>query len=472
MRSIISPFAATPRGIASRRPETVVRPDTARNRRVGAARIVCTRHALLSSIRRHREQGTDVRKSSKALDANGLADRIAIETASSRSIEYRCTLVTPMYGGGVKAGVVDQDMPIRATAIRGQLRYWWRFLHRQRHDAAHPGQPITAEALFAAERAIWGGLGKASTSDDALTKSKIVVRVVPGKGASPLWLQTQDQTRGNKGKIRFDWKPHISEAARYALFPAQGQTDKSGHLVVKQPATLLQPRYAFHLHVSHSQDTDPASLSDQAWQSVLDAVRWWANFGGIGARTRRGLGAALVRQEGTPLAPISPVELRQAGCRLHLGSATGKDLGKAMDAWHDAIGALKQYRQGPPRRKIRPWPEAEAIRLLSGKHLRGENDAVEIFPRAMLGLPIITHFKDGGRGKDDDPEDSTLRPLPSEAGFDGPAERMASPLIVRPVFVRGNWYPAALLLPADAARSMGVRLSYKTATGEIGRAHV
>ncbi len=45
---------------------------------------------------------------------------------------YRCTLVTPMYGGGVDAGKVDEDMPIRATAIRGQLRiFWWRIAHSQ-----------------------------------------------------------------------------------------------------------------------------------------------------------------------------------------------------------------------------------------------------------------------------------------------------------------------------------------------------
>lgn len=407
-----------------------------------------------------------MRKSSGAPDVRGLADCIEAETQSKKTIEYRCTLVTPMYGGGVQARVVDPDMSIRATAIRGQLRYWWRFLHRQRHNAAHPEKPISPEGLFAAERALWGGLGNASNSDDPLAKSKIVVRVMPCDGISPVWIKTQSQGQGRNGKIRFDWESGISDAARYALFPAQGQTDKPGRSVKKEPATLLQCRYAFQLYVAQSQGEHAKDLTEEQWQSVRDALRWWANFGGVGARTRRGLGALQVKQDGKPVAPVSPAELRQAGCTLHLGEATGSDISKAMDAWEVAVGMLKQYRQGSPRRVIRPWPETEAIRQLSGKRLRGNDKVIEIFPRAMLGLPIITHYKDGGPGDNADPEDSTLVPLPADAGFDGTAERMASPLIIRPILVRGKWYPAALLLPADAARTMGVRLSYKTSAGD------
>lgn len=31
---------------------------------------------------------------------------------------YDCELVTPLYGGGVTAGEVDEEMPVRASAIR------------------------------------------------------------------------------------------------------------------------------------------------------------------------------------------------------------------------------------------------------------------------------------------------------------------------------------------------------------------
>ena len=39
---------------------------------------------------------------------------------------YQIELITPMFGGGVVAGTVDTGFPIRPTAIRGHLRYWWR----------------------------------------------------------------------------------------------------------------------------------------------------------------------------------------------------------------------------------------------------------------------------------------------------------------------------------------------------------
>lgn len=35
-------------------------------------------------------------------------------------------LITPLFGGGVEAGVNDPITPIRASGIRGQLRFWWR----------------------------------------------------------------------------------------------------------------------------------------------------------------------------------------------------------------------------------------------------------------------------------------------------------------------------------------------------------
>ena len=46
--------------------------------------------------------------------------------------EIRCELITPIYGGGIQAAVPDVLMPIRVTAIRGQLRFWWRLLAQQK----------------------------------------------------------------------------------------------------------------------------------------------------------------------------------------------------------------------------------------------------------------------------------------------------------------------------------------------------
>ena len=66
-----------------------------------------------------------------------------------RVVTARCTLVTPMFGGGVTAGEVDRDMPIRASALRGQLRFWWRLLHGAGRKSAD---------LFDTESLLWGGI--------------------------------------------------------------------------------------------------------------------------------------------------------------------------------------------------------------------------------------------------------------------------------------------------------------------------
>ena len=61
----------------------------------------------------------------------------------------RCKLITPMFGGGVTPGEVDREMPIRASALRGQLRFWWRLLYRADRKPSD---------LFDVESDLWGGI--------------------------------------------------------------------------------------------------------------------------------------------------------------------------------------------------------------------------------------------------------------------------------------------------------------------------
>ncbi len=37
---------------------------------------------------------------------------------------YDIELITPMFGGGVETRVNDPSLPVRPTAIRGQLQFW------------------------------------------------------------------------------------------------------------------------------------------------------------------------------------------------------------------------------------------------------------------------------------------------------------------------------------------------------------
>ena len=73
-----------------------------------------------------------------------------------------------MYGGGVKAGEVDLNMPIRASALRGQLRFWWRLLN----SATYP----TSVGLFNAESALWGGI---SSNGPQASQVRLQVKASP-----------------------------------------------------------------------------------------------------------------------------------------------------------------------------------------------------------------------------------------------------------------------------------------------------
>ncbi len=353
---------------------------------------------------------------------------VAASNAPLRVFVFRCALVTPMYGGGVRAGSVDTAMPIRATGIRGQLRRWWRLLALAR---SAPDVP-TSTRLFEIERAVWGGLGGAGS----LTRSAVSVAVSASRVAPGTLRRARDY-----------------RDARYALFSADEQT------------RLLPPGLEFRLTVSV-----PEALAEQ----MLQSIRWWAAFGGVGARTRRGLGAVLVRDDsGRPLPMPDIAEINAAGCSLAL--VKYGDGRQALGAWEAAIRRFETFRQGPgvarrdrgqqrgatPGRSL--WPEPDSIRRLTGQALRrGERTHAPAegmptaFPRALFGLPIITHFKDGGSRADDDPRDTELVPVP--AGSEEPATRMASPLLLRPMWSDGVWYAGALVLPHEALRKAALML--------------
>lgn len=57
-------------------------------------------------------------------------------------------LITPMIGGGARPGRPDQFWPIRSSAIRGHLRFWWR--------ALYSGRFVSSQELKREEARIWG----------------------------------------------------------------------------------------------------------------------------------------------------------------------------------------------------------------------------------------------------------------------------------------------------------------------------
>ena len=78
----------------------------------------------------------------------------ALRTDIAETVTVRCELITPMYGGGVRPGEVDTEMPVRASAVRGQLRFWWRLLH---------AAGLPPREGFSLECWLWGGIRKSGS---------------------------------------------------------------------------------------------------------------------------------------------------------------------------------------------------------------------------------------------------------------------------------------------------------------------
>jgi CRISPR-associated protein Cmr1 len=358
---------------------------------------------------------------------------------------YACKLVTPLYGGGVSAGVVDQAMPVRAAALRGQLRFWWRMACAPLDDP---------KAMFKAESAIWGGIG---AKGPAASRVRVRVRDTSAAVLKPAFRYQPDQR--HPGKLR-SFPTAEGWAEPYALFSAQGKLDRSRTGFEEVPEELAQAGLSFNVEIALDDQ-----LSEPQRAEVLAALRWWASFGGIGARTRRGLGSVLV----DGLEPVCQREVSRRNGQLELRKA-GSD---PAWAWKESVGRLKAFRQGlgtgrnPPEPGSRSpagrslWPEADTLRALSGKADKRHATrlvTVDAFPRAAFGLPVVFHFNtfsDPG-----DPDDHVLEP--ADRSRNDKRDRMASPLIVGPYWEGKHWCPMALLLPGwNAAISQPLKLKGK-----------
>jgi len=329
--------------------------------------------------------------------------------------------LTPLYGGGVKAGISDPDMPVRVAAIRGHLRFWWRLL-----QSRHPDHPRGGETLFAAERALWGGMSEGE--GDHASKVRLRISVC----AKPQIVSLNEFKQAAKKR---------DEILNYVLFPARQTADEP---------SLIKQGLEFQLSV-----VCDARCTPQQQQEVIDSLRWWASFGGIGARTRRGLGAVQVTGEG--ITAVTAEEVKRHGCDL-VSRARKAD---ALEAWYQAVEKIRDFRQkqgvarnqGPGRSF---WPEPDSIRQITNKPNLARNPTAPhppehpariSFPRAALGLPILFEFK----GTSTDPDKTELLPCNQD--------RMASPLIVKPMAqADGRFAPIALRLPLDHLDTLHLEL--------------
>jgi len=311
----------------------------------------------------------------------------------------------------------DPVSVVRATEVRGQLRFWWRALRGWQAKGS-------LEELRNLESALFGSAGEG--------------------GASPVAVEVEVLERGKDVEVA-QYGPQYGPAVQWYLgFPLRG---KGGWARVKEGV-------AFRLRLRFPERVKSLNLAEE-----LEAALWaWETFGGIGARTRRGFGALLRKGASPPTEEEIRERLgrysRQGGWPEGVPHLTPQSLVRVVSlSWKELAERYQAFRQARPRGNSRSpgrslWPEPDEIRRLTGRHAptHPPRHPVRKFPRAHFGLPIIFHFKDRG-----DPPDTTLK-LPE-------AERRASPLLFRPLgkeqrpcvvaVLEGDRFPEEKLLLED-----------------------
>jgi CRISPR-associated protein Cmr1 len=281
--------------------------------------------------------------------------------------------------------------------------------------------------MRAAEGEIWGSTDKVSPIQIEILNARLGTEVM---------------------SVRREGDRTVYEEPRYALFPAQSKDS------VKRDFRPIFKGGSFDLKFRC-----PAGYVDD-----LDAaLRYWTNFGGIGSRNRRGLGALFCNQ--TSGRYYDPADLpaqaeprawpQLKGAYLVTGNPKAPFLHQA--AWEAATNLLKDFRQQRSGHMGRSkWPEPDAIRRITGQSAPDHAKPVtreDEFPRGQFGGPIIFHFRQDGH-RAGDPDETTLLPV-----VDGQvADRMASPLILKPMAVsESHSVPICLILNAPQPEGFVLR---------------
>lgn len=347
-----------------------------------------------------------------------------------------CELITPMYGGGTVSTKVDTKMPIRASAIRGQLRFWWRLLAKHKWKAEHEWK---LKDIPQKEKEIWGGIG--SGGDDGIA-GNVLLRV-----------NNLSRRITENHLVRYD--DDSLKGLKYVLFTAYNETDKT-----KTPHKLLEQGLTFDLQFAFC---EKIVHQNEIKNQVIETLQWWVNFGGLGFRSRKGLGAICANQclDYPQICELlSKEDVEKAGCRLAIKQNNSNN--SALQALQFAINKLSNFRQAPgvgrnpgqaPNRPGRShWPEPDALRRIQknlGYDRRHEpkHPAGNVFARSVFGLPINYQSRQ---------EKALNIMLKPEFG-----ERLPSPLILRPRLIdkkgqQKQYQPMALVLPYDDILNMKV----------------
>jgi CRISPR-associated protein Cmr1 len=325
-----------------------------------------------------------------------------------KTLELSLKVITPLFGGGYEPRETDPVSPVRAAAIRGHLRFWWRALYGAGFE--------TAEDLFREEKALWGS---------AEEPGKACIRVnITNKGSLKPHSQIAPRTT-----------PRTGPQEGIFLFPFQEQKSDG------TPEASGRQEVEFRIELSAPEAQE---------EEIKQTLRAWIAFGGVGARTRRGCGALTVkdkRQDWLPPAEanarrewfsrlVTPRRSHHNAYHSLLTEASivvAQQTKNPMQAWRELGKFWAQFRKGHVSGA--KWDDYRTL-----KNIRADQIALA---KPFLGLPII--FQKFSNA----PFAGTLEP--AESG------RMASPVILKPLALSdGSYCPMVVVLQAPKPEQIKV----------------
>jgi len=370
----------------------------------------------------------------KALDIT-FPETLAVKKPDWAKTTRTYRVITPLWGDGVEANINDPITLIRGSSIRGHLRFWWRAMRGNSNGR-------TVAEMREKENSIWGSTKKPS-------QVKIAVNVT-NKGTTFQPINAHGEPIHNVGAM--------NSMDSYVTFPLR-----------THPAIFLE-NVQFEMELEY-----PDSLTEE-----VEAALWaWQAFGGVGARTRRGMGAIeCIQVDGSPQQPKSGVEFQRsisenlqkwiedsdypAGVphlskQLHHKLTSRQNDITGLQALRNIVGQYKNFRQSRPDSRRDPrhpgpshWPEPDLIKACFPSRIFRHPILHRVHgkaPRAVFGLPLIIHFKEYNDGRGEDPEETTIQGV-------GEIDRLASPLIIRPVHLAQGYAGMAVLLEWDTMNDM------------------
>jgi CRISPR-associated protein Cmr1 len=328
-------------------------------------------------------------------------------------------LITPLYGGGVEAGVPDHTKAISETTVRGHLRFWWRatrgcdehvtkllegikgqdpgsqqetsLLQDLKDDKDYQKLPAAKQQLKRLHT-LEGWLFGCAAKDQELKRH-------PSKRLGPARMSVQVRINPSTDFLKFNDQripAYISFPLRSAKFKKVlcGSTNQNGQ-------EFSGCRFAITLSLG---STKLDLLTE------IEAACWaWETFGGVGARTRRGFGAIALKKVVYCNVNEKPAQSIQVPCssdllpwikqcahsylktsrvssgvphlNMHILTQENEKIDEylifhstkqsATDSWKGIVEKYRQFRQLRWKQGRSRWPEPDAIRRLTGARLRG-----------------------------------------------------------------------------------------------------